>query len=315
MEIIRDAEYQRIMDEKVCPYLNSVKREGEIESFDGASLHWVRYEAEAPRRTVVMLHGFTESAEKYHELIWYLVNSGSNVCIFDQRGHGKSFRHVPDKTITHVERFEDYVADFETVVEKVVPHDLPLRLFSHSMGGAVAGLYLEKHPDVFDKAVLSSPMIAPSTGSFPVFVGKAICRANILFGGAKKRIFLSSEYPGEEKFEDSCDTCRERFERYNKFRSANPDYQNYSPSYRWTLESLKVTAKLLKKGEPEKIKAKVILFSAGKDTVVNIPEQKQFADRVPDCEFVTFPEAKHEIYYSTDDVLEPYVNRLIEFLQ
>ena len=99
------------------------------------------------------------------------------------------------------------------------------------------------------------------------------------------------------------------------FRAANPDYQNYSPSYRWTLKSLKVTAKLLKKGEPEKIKAKVILFCAGKDTVVNIPEQKQFADRVPDCEFVIFPEAKHEIYYSTDDVLEPYVDRLIEFLQ
>ena len=314
MELIKEQDYREFLTDRAIPFLESVRTEGRFISFGGAPLHWVKYESKDAVRSVVILHGFTESTEKYYELIWYLVNSGSNVYIYDQRGHGKSFRHTPDLTVTHVNSFEDYVKDFEFFMEKVVPADLPLRLFSHSMGGAVAGLYLEKHPDVFPKAVLSSPMIAPTTGGYPVFVGKSICRFFILFGGSKKRIFLSSEYPGEEKFETSCDTSRERFAFYEEFRRNHRDYQNYSPSYRWTLESLKVTRKLMKKGEPEKIKASVLLFSAGNDTVVDVPAQKAFAARVPNCRTITFSTAKHEIYYSTDDVMEKYVNMLLDFI-
>lgn len=313
-ELIKEADYNRTLDEKALPALNAAKSEGEFESFDGNKLVWRSYTRPDAARSVVILHGFTESSEKYHELIWYFFSAGSNVYIFDQRGHGKSFRHVEDKTLTHVERFGDYIRDFEIFTERIVTDRLPRVLFSHSMGGAVAGLYLEKHPDVYGKAVFSSPMIAPSTGGYPLFVGKAICRAAILFGGAKKRIFLSGEYPGEEKFETSCDTSFERFSRYERFRRENPDYQNFSPSYRWTLESLNVTKKLLKAGEPEKIKAKCVLFSAGRDDIVLIEPQKEFARRIPDCEFVSFENAKHEIYYSTDDVMEPYINKLIDFI-
>ncbi|MBQ9543602.1 MAG: alpha/beta hydrolase [Clostridia bacterium] len=313
-DLIKEQDLNKTLDEKVLPALDAAKSEGEFESFDSNRLFWRSYTRPDARKSVAILHGFTESCEKYHELIWYFFSSGSNVYIFDQRGHGKSFRHVPDRTITHVERFDDYISDFEVFTEKIVPKDLPRVLFSHSMGGAVAGLYLEKHPDVYEKAIFSSPMIAPSTGGYPLFVGKAICRAAILFGGAKKRIFLSSEYPGEEKFETSCDTSFERFSRYEKFRRKNPDYQNFSPSYRWTLESLNVTKRLLKQGEPEKIKAKCLLLSAGRDDIVLVPPQKLFAERIPDCEYVTFADAKHEIYYSTDDVMEPYVAKLLDFI-
>ena len=312
-EVIKEADYKKTLDEKVLPALNAAKDGGEFESFDGAKLRWSSYTRPDAARNVVILHGFTESCEKYHELIWYFFITGSNVFIYDQRGHGKSFRHVPDKTVTHVERFDDYVRDFEIFTEKIVPAGLSKVLFSHSMGGAVAGLYLERHPDVYEKAIFSSPMIAPSTGGYPLFVGKAICRFSILFGGAKKRIFLSGEYPGEEKFETSCDTSFERFSRYEKFRRENPDYQNFSPSYRWTLESLNVTKRLLAKGAPERIASKCLLFSAGGDDVVLIGPQKEFARRVPDCELVSFEKAKHEIYFSTDDVMEPYIKKLISF--
>ena len=314
MEIIREADYTRAIKEDIAPAIGAVRTDGYCESFDGTRLFYHVYRAENAARALVLLHGFTESAEKYEEMILYFLKSGTDVYVYDQRCHGKSGGRLADKTVTHVERFSDYVSDLEAVMEKVVRKDLPLYLFAHSMGGAVAGLYMEKHPDTFRRAVLSSPMIAPSTGGYPVFVGRAICRAAILFGGAKKRIFLSSPYPGEERFADSCDTSEPRFAHYEYFKRTHEDYHNYSPSYRWTLESLNVTKKLMKKGEPEKIKTEVLLLSAGLDTVVSPSAQRAFAERLTSCRLTEYPEAKHEIYYSTDGVMDRFVPEVIDFI-
>ena len=314
MDIIREADYARAIKEDIAPSIEAVRTDGFCESFDGTPLFYHIYRAENAKSSLVLLHGFTESSEKYEEMILYFLKSGADVYVYDQRGHGKSGGKVGDKTITHVDRFSEYVSDLECFMDKIVSKDLPLYLFAHSMGGAVAALYMEKHPEVFKKAVLSSPMIAPSTGGYPAFVGRAICRMMILFGGAKKRIFLSSEYPGEEKFADSCDTSEPRFAHYEYFKRTHADYQNYSPSYRWTLESLKVTKKLLKKGEPEKIKTGVLLLSAGLDTVVSLPAQAAFAGRLSSCRMITYPKAKHEIYYSADDVMERFLRDIFDFL-
>ena len=314
-DIINEASYDAVMDGTVEPYLESVMTEGSFSGYGGVELKFRSYRAQDPERTVVILHGFTEGMPKFDELIWYFLGSGSNVFIYDQRGHGRSYRPVSDLTLTHVDRFGDYVADFELFVDTVVPKDLPLCLFAHSMGGAVAGLYIEKHPDVFSKAVLSSPMIAPSTGAYPAFVGRLICRVMILFGGAKKRIFLSPEYPGEEKFESSCASSRARFDRYERFKRTHPEYQNYSPTYRWTLESLSVTKKLMKRGEPEKIRTDVLLLSAELDDIVLIPAQKAFASRIPSCRVEDMPGTKHEIYRGTDETVEKLVGVTLGFFE
>ncbi|MBP5269557.1 MAG: alpha/beta hydrolase [Clostridia bacterium] len=301
ISVIPSAAYDRIMDEYVEPLLESSRTaSGFFEGSGGASLYYEAYRAPSAKRSVIILHGYTEGVVKYREFVKYLLDNGSDVYLYDQRGHGRSTRDVPDKTLTHVERFTDYVDDLSAFVEKIVPKDMPVFLFAHSMGGAVASLYLERRPGTVAGAVLSSPMISPSTGSWPAWVGRLICRAAILFGGAKKRIFLSHEYPGEEKFEDACSSGKARFSRYELFKRSNPDYQNYSPTYRWTLESMLVPGKMLKAGEPEKIDVPMLVFTAGKDTVVSTDAIRAFAARVPSAEVVDFPESKHELCYSTD---------------
>ena len=312
--VLREAEYGRAMEETVAPALQAAREDGVFRGHDGGELRFHVFHAERPVGRVVVIHGFTESSEKYDEMSWYFLQSGWSVYLYDLRGHGRSVRAVPEKTLTHIDRFEEYVLDTECFLEQIVPKDLPLFLFSHSMGGGVAALYLEKHPDVFRKAVLSSPMIAPSTGSYPAWVGKAICRFMILFGQGKKKIFLSGDYPGQESFADSCGNSEPRFARYELFRRTHPDYQNFSPTYRWTLESLKVPGKILKKGKPEGIRTDVLVLSAGQDNMVLNPPQKAFASRVPSCRLVEFPDAKHEIFVSTDDIMEKYVPEVLGFL-
>ena len=40
------------------------------------------------------------------------------------------------------------------------------------MGGAVAARYIEEHPKVFERAILSSPMFRMQTGKYPWWVAK-----------------------------------------------------------------------------------------------------------------------------------------------
>lgn len=314
INIIRENEFEQTMKDVVDPELKTLRQDGTFEGYDGKPLCYHKFCPEGARGTVVIVHGFTESSEKYDEMCWYFIKSGLSVYLYDQRGHAKSWREVEDKTITHVRKFEEYVKDLECFIDRVVPKDGPFYLFSHSMGGGVAALYIEAHPDKFEKAVLSSPMIAPSTGNYPAFLGKMICGTMTLFGQSKKRLFLSGEYPGEESFEDSCGNSEVRFRRYEQFKRTHSDYQNYSPTYRWTLESLKVKKKILKKGRPEGIATKVLLLSAGKDNMVENEAQREFAARVPGCVFEEFPGSKHEIFIGTDDIMSRYVPAVLDFI-
>ena len=288
---------------------------------DGKELCGFFYKTEQePKGTILMLHGFTENAEKFREVIYAFLHLGYCVAIYDQRGHGRSYRYdgVEATWLTHIDRFETYIDDFEQACQVFLPDAPgPYILWGHSMGGAVAALGLEKQGDKtpFSKALLNSPMIAASTGGVPAFVGRTICRLAILFGKSKKIIFLSKPYTGEEKFEDSCATSKERFDWYDSVKASHKEFQNSSPSYRWTLESLKVTGKILKKGAVERITIPVRLFQAGLDNTVLPEPQNAFVARLPKGDLIRIDKAKHEIYRSNDPELLEWWENTVAFLE
>ena len=137
---------------------------GYFTSFDGNNIYYEYYISENSKATIVLVHGYTEFSKKYHELCYYLLNSGFNVFLYDQRGHGLSCRITKNIYVNHVESFDDYVRDLECYINTVVEprqNGLPMYIYSHSMGGAVAALYLAENSNKIEKAVLSSPMIYP----------------------------------------------------------------------------------------------------------------------------------------------------------
>ncbi|MBP5633112.1 MAG: alpha/beta hydrolase [Clostridia bacterium] len=320
--IVPEDNYAAVMDNTVLPFLQKRRTDRQLTVEPGKSLHIVRYTSDpdnagsASEGTVFIVHGFTETTEKYRELAYYLLNFGYDVVIFDQRGHGFSYREVEDMQLTHIDKFSTYVSDLEAVIASELPQSkMPCDLYAHSMGGAVAGLYLEKNFDQpFKKAVLSSPMIAPERGGFPLWVSKAMAGTFIAFGQKKKRLFLSKAPEGRESFEEAASNSAARFEYYQDVKLSAPEYSNNGPSYAWTMESLKVTAKLLKKGEPEKIRIPVLLFVADGDTTVVKDDIIKMADRIPSGELERVSNCRHEIYYGPNGVLEEYIPRLIAFL-
>ena len=311
---LREGNYLRDMEGIVLPYLDERRCESDFSGYDGNPIHYVAYLADEPRASVIVSHGFTESAEKYHELSYYLLKEGYNVFLPEHRGHGRSFRAVPDSTLTHIDRFSEYTRDFFAFsrrVREVAKEDV--YLFAHSMGGAIGTLVMEEDPTLFRAAVLSSPMVMPKSGHVPAAFGRVLTWFFCLFGQGKKRAFISGEYPGYEEFEDSCKTSKERFAEYEEIREKTPLFQNYGPSYRWVYESLKVKRKILRRGAPESIKARALMFLAGEDTMVREDAARTLAARIPDCKVILCKKAKHEIFGSEDATVLPYFEEILDF--
>ncbi|WP_175756158.1 alpha/beta hydrolase [Burkholderia cepacia] len=137
---------------------------GRLRTADGLELASYRWPAgdgtEPPRATIALVHGLAEHAGRYAALAGRLNAAGIEVLAIDLRGHGQS----PGKR-AWVERFDGYLNDADALVAEAARGNSPLFLMGHSMGGAVAALYvIERAPargHALTGLVLSSPALAP----------------------------------------------------------------------------------------------------------------------------------------------------------
>ena len=309
--------YAETMNRQVLPWLRARCQEKRVKGAGDKQLAVYRYDGDGPKGTVLVLHGFTENAEKFSELTFSLLRQGWSVLTYDQRGHGMSWRdeQIKDFSLTHVDHFEDYVEDLRIVCDQELAQmPKPWVIFGHSMGGAVTACFLEDHPEYFEKAVLCAPMIAPQRAGLPLWTVKAMCHGARLLGKGRGRIFISKPWNGPEEFETSCASGRERFDWYDAVRVKKDRYHNNGPTYTWTLESMNVTKRLLAPGAPERIQIPVMLYTAETDNQV-IPEaQESFISRVAKGRRKVVAGAKHEIYRSPDAVFFPWWQEILSFL-
>lgn len=316
--LISSQDYAGVMDTVVLPALEEREKQAILHGKDGTPLYCVSWDADTSSGTVLVLHGFTENAYKYSELIWSLLQNGFSVVAYDQRGHGRSGRvqGLSDPSVTHVDAFEDYVDDLSIVCDQILaPMPRPHMIFAHSMGGAVAALYLENHPDTFAAASLCAPMIAPNTSGVPVFAASAICSVAGLLKHGKRHPFFMKPWSGPEDFNTSCATDPVRFAWYDAVKTAREDFRNSVPTYQWTRESLKVTQKILAPGAPEKIACPVLLSTAEHDFSVMPEPQGKFIERVPDGKRIFVAGARHEIFRSKNEVFFPWWHEILAFLR
>ena len=69
INVISEKDYFNLMSTEVEPYLAKKRKEDYFLSSDGKKIHYEAYEKLLSRGSVVILHGFTESAEKFREKI------------------------------------------------------------------------------------------------------------------------------------------------------------------------------------------------------------------------------------------------------
>lgn len=318
--LIPEENYKEAMIQTVKPYMAARRTELWPERVAGRKIHLMRYQADEPKAAVVISHGFTESEEKYEEFIYYFLKKQYTVYFPEHCGHGYSYRLVEDFSLVHVDSFSTYIQDllFISRLAKEESKGLPFYLFAHSMGGGIGAAAAAEAPKLFDKVILNSPMIRPVTGNTPWALSSAIVHATCLLGKGKDYIFGSRPYEGPENFETSCSLSRARFDYYQEKRLENKHLQTRSGSLGWLRGTVRLNRLLLKKAWKH-IEAPVLLFQAELEHIVSTEQQELFLQKLnqggkTSGSLVVISNAKHEIFNSTNPVLEGYLEQVFDFL-
>lgn len=313
-DIISEGDYAFLMSTEVEPYLAKKGREDFIFTADNRKLHYEAYEKALSRGSIVILHGFTESAEKFREVAYYFRKAGYSVFSLDMDGHGKSYHASKKGERVEIDSFDTYADDLALFIDKVVAPATKtgkIHMYSHSLGSTVALLYLMKHHYTVDKAVLSSPMICGNMG-MPVAVAGTVAKLLCALGGKKISAPGRCVFNPGQSFSESDATSRTRFEYYHEKRINQPLYQTSGPSFGWVRASLDARDKILSAKSKADFGAELLIFLPEEDKQLLHSYTKKFAD-ITDTKIKEIRSSKHEIFMSSNDVLSWYFEEILEF--
>jgi len=258
----------------------------------------------APRGTVVVSGGRTETIEKYFEVVEELRARGFTVLVHDWRGQGLSQRLLPERWRGHAAGYDDFVADFAAllaVFETRLPK--PWLMVSHSMGGCITGLALARGETRFAAACFSAPMWGLISKPWPMPVAVGLARAARAVGVVAGMMPGYQVSPIAVRFEDNVLTHdRARFERDQAQIAACPDLALGGPTWGWVNSALDAINELQRGPGTPRIAIPVTVVAAGDDRLVDIDGQRRVTARIPKGRFVEVPGAFHEILQETDDI-------------
>lgn len=260
---------------------------------------------EKAKKVILLLNGRSEFLEKYEEVALELSSRGYLVLSFDWRGQGLSVRELENRQKGYVKTFDDYLGDLDIFYREIVkPLSLPVTVLAHSMGGHLALRFMHNNPSFVDRAVLVSPMIDIVTSPFPTLVARKVANIACAAGFGESYVFGSSNYvPGKEPFENNRLTHDlEQFNNVEKLISANPDLALGDVTYAWLKATFDSIDLLNSRQYARDIKTRILLISGGQDRVVSVKAQRRMAKILPDCEFISIPDARHEILHETREV-------------
>ena len=282
-------------------------RQGSLTSFDGTILNYYFAVPQTPKAAVVIVHGMAEFFAKYHEYAWYLYQAGYSVFFMEQRGHGYSEGKMKVHDLIYVDDYDTYVKDLRCFTENVVDKEaagLNKLLIAHSMGGAVATRYLEKYPDYFKKAVLSSPMIKMKSGNLSPFVVKHLWVYSRIFFKTKIIAPNQKHFNPETPIETSSAKSVPRFEYQLSLRRKDEHYQACAATFGWALASIKVHDDILKNAK--KITTPIAMMTAGDDHLINPEGYREIREILPDIKVYNYPDSRHEIFNAGEETRKQY---------
>lgn len=312
--VLQEEQFREKMS-AVSRELAKYRQEGTFAGFDGNPLYYEYFQAEDSRGAIVIVHGLSEFTGKYHEFAWYLLNQGFDVFLYDQRSHGRSCRLTERMDLIHVDKFSDYQKDLHRFVCDVVKKatDKPLYLYGHSMGGCASLQYLADYPNVFQKAVLSAPMIEPLTGGISPKVARLGLSAYLLFTSGKKKFWLCGEFDPNYPFSRSHDQSLARFQRNMEVRLSDSRYCTTPYTLRWVVQSLRQRGKMMKKRFIKKLRTPILMLCAEKDTVVSQEAQTRFAKKCPVCTQVVLENSTHGMQCGNSPVIAAHLQKVLDY--
>jgi lysophospholipase len=284
-----------------------IVRDDYFTTHDGLSIRWgcAAAKVSPARGTILFLNGRTEYMEKYTEVFEELVERQFTVYSLDWRGQGLSDRMLADSERGHVNDFEDYLHDLEQLMTIVRHHGSPppFVLLGHSMGGHLGLRLLDRHPDQFNRGVLSAPMIDIQV---PKFLPRGVLRW--LVGAAMRRglsdryVIGSGEYSARDRrFQGNPLTSdRVRFQRNVDMIARDPRLALGGVTYGWLSAAMQSIDYLTTEEFARALTVPLLIVTATEDRIVSRSAQKEFCRKAPDCRQALIEGARHELLVETD---------------
>ena len=271
-----------------------------IRAADGVRLRAVSWGRDARKGTVLLFNGRTEYAEKYGRVAADLAARGYATLAVDWRGQGLSDRLRSERSLGHVQRWEDYQLDVAALVahgrELGLPE--PWFLLSHSMGGAI-GLRSLLGGLPVKAAAFSAPMwgLLMTAALKPVAwsvssMSRALALSHLLTPGQEAVTYiLRCDFADNTLTGD-----RETFEWLRGQVSSVPELALGGPSLHWLNEALREMRRLMSAPAPD-VPALVVVGSD--ELVVDPARMRRRLQGWPGARLVTVPTARHEVLMET----------------
>lgn len=315
--VLKDEAYASLMEKEVIPFTKRYERDGYFKSFDDSSIYYRTYINPEAKDGIVLCHGFTENCEKYREIVYYFLKLNMNVYVWDLRDHGYSMQVTGNPNLVCIDSFDSYVKDLDCFIHSIVHigGNDKLYILAHSMGGAVALAYMSTHPQVFDKAILCTPMLAPRT-YVPGFVMRLYVRTMCKFGREYKYLpFVYRGFPKKERFDLVSNGSKIKYSYYHKLCLKDIHYQTFGGSVSWMRECLKVSEYLMNEETMQRIETPMLIFKLKKDTRVRNKAIIKFGEASQNTELREIKgNLRHEILTADATYIKEFLGRTEEFL-
>lgn len=310
--------FATLYQQQVQPFWQTVTPQ-QLKLSDGTGLHYVLIRPDQVKATVVVVNGRTESYVKYQELAYQLTQQGYQVLMFDHRGQGLSARLTDNPHKGHIEDFQHYIDDMHQLISQVAQteHQLPLYLLGHSMGGAISTLYLQHHPDVFQKAALSAPMHGIN-GKLAYDEWDACRLASTVtlfstegYAGFADKPYVAGSFEGNE-----LTGSKERYQWMQRLYQDNPQIQLGGATWGWLEQACAVLPQMQQ--QADKINIPLLVMQAELDTIVSADAQHEFCTvlaKNPNSGCVgglqVIKGAKHELLFEQDDIRQLVLDKVL----
>ena len=299
-----------------------MREECEFTGVDQVPVRYVRFCSPQHQRVVVVCPGRIESYVKYAELAYDLFHSGYDVLIIDHRGQGRSGRLLSDSHRGHVVNFTDYVEDFNLFYQhELVPGKWQKRyLLAHSMGGAIAALWLEKNSDAFDAVALCAPMFGIIV-RWPEWIVRHILDWAEGHPRVREKYALGTGRWRALPFHMNVLTHSEaRYRRNLRFYADEPALRVGGPTLHWVREGIIAGEKVL--AGATAITTPIFLLQAEEERVVDNRAHLRFCQLRAAAGYPCEGEkpyviegAYHEILFEKDDMRARALNAILAFFE
>ncbi|HBY9734501.1 Lysophospholipase L2 [Klebsiella pneumoniae] len=296
------------------------REEAEFKGVDDVPVRFVRFCAQHNDRLVLICPGRIESYVKYAEVAYDLFHCGFDVMIIDHRGQGRSGRLLSDTHRGHVVNFSDYVDDLAALwQQQVVPGHWRKRfILAHSMGGAIATLFLQCYRAHCDAIALCAPM-------FGIIIRLPDWMVRHILDWAEGHQRIREEYAiGTGRWRalpfavNVLTHSRQRYRRNLRFYADEPRLQVGGPTWHWVREGMLAGDEVL--ANVEKDTAPTLLLQAEEERVVdNLMHDRYCELRAAaghPCEGgkpLVIEGAYHEILFEKDAMRSVALNAIVEF--